>query len=717
MVKRFPDKNKILSKLDFRVFYKSEIKKLSSPDKNGQAKGLCPFHKDSNPSLSVNLNNGLFNCFGCDAKGSVFDFYMKKNGVDFKTAKLRLAEIAGISIQDDRKPKNKNLGDPENIYNYTDEKGNLLFQVCRFKPKTFRQPRPNRSKKGQWIWNLKGVEKVPYRLPQIIQAKTVFLTEGEKDADLLVKLGLTASCNPMGAGKWRDIYNQYFENKQIIILPDNDDQGRKHANQVAKSLYEVAEIIKVVELPGLPKKGDVSDWIKSGHTKDELLSIVKTTAEWESSQKGQDETEERPSSGSDEFFVGNKFIPTAVINSIIQRHDVFHDGSGFFFYVQKRGVWLAQHDNFVGKIIKTMLENKSRRFYVQDVKKQLEWETFLTPDDLRQNRKLINLSNGMLDLQNGKLVPHKKEYYSKIQIPIEFNPTAECTRFMQFLEEIFQDDLEKIDALQDFSGYCLYPEIFIHEALFLIGSGANGKSVCINIIRKVIGRENVSALEPHQLSKKFLLGSLKDKLLNVSSEIQTKSQIDSSILKQVVSGDLVQADIKYKEPFTFRPIAKHIFSMNETPIITDRTYAMKRRLIILKFEQTFCGTKEDKHLEGKLSDELPGILNWCLVGLSRVFKNKAITKSKQMKEDKKAFMRAINPVLTFVDEFCILDKEALVGKDELYQAYKEYSEDSRLRSLSRPKFYDHLLRDYPTIKESRPDAGKRFFKGIGLLIG
>jgi len=130
----------------------------------------------------------------------------------------------------------------------------------------------------------------------------------------------------------------------------------------------------------------------------------------------------------------------------------------------------------------------------------------------------------------------------------------------------------------------------------------------------------------------------------------------------VISGDLVQADVKHKEPFTFRPIAKHIFSMNETPIITDRTYAMKRRLIILKFNQTFCGKKEDKHLEDKLAKELPGILNWSLIGLSRVLQNESITKSKWMEEDKKAFMRSINPVLSFVDEVCVLKAEALVLK-------------------------------------------------------
>jgi len=143
---------------------------------------------------------------------------------------------------------------------------------------------------------------------------------------------------------------------------------------------------------------------------------------------------------------------------------------------------------------------------------------------------------------------------------------------------------------------------------------------------------------------------------------------------------------------------------------------MKRRLIILKFNQTFCGKKEDKHLEDKLAKELPGILNWSLIGLSRVLQNESITKSKWMEEDKKAFMRSINPVLSFVDEVCVLKAEALVLKENLYQKYNSWSDELGLRPLTKIKFYEQLLNDFPGIVEARPGGGSRHFKGIGLLI-
>jgi len=468
-------------------------------------------------------------------------------------------------------------------------------------------------------------------------------------------------------------------------------------------------MVKVVELPGLSEKGDVSDWIKLGHTKNELLSLVESAQEW-------DPEKETPLPDKSDFFEDNRFVPTAVVDYIVGRYDIFHDGGSFYLYNIDRGVWLAQNDSVVGKIIKDALEHKSKLNYIKDVMKQLEYESFKTPGELQQNHKLINLSNGMLDIQNNKLLPHDKEYYSRVQIPIEFDPNAKCPRYQKFLKEIFKDDPKKIEALQDFSGYCLYPEIFIHAALLFIGSGANGKSVFINTFAKVFGKENVSALDPHQFSNGFLLGTLKNKLLNVSSEVQTKSPIESKILKQVISGDLVQADIKYKEPFTFRPIAKHIFSMNEVPLISDRTYAMKRRLIILKFNQTFYGKKEDKRLESKLADELPGILNCCLEGLTRVLENESITMSDQMIEDKKAFIGAMNPVLHFVDAACVLKDEALVIKNDLYQRHKSWCDESGLKPLTKIKFYEQLLSDFPGIVEARPGGGSRHFKGIGLLI-
>lgn len=192
------------------------------------------------------------------------------------------------------------LGKPDNIYVYTCEQGvKHYLYVCRFDPKedrkekTFRQCRPDG--KGGVIWSTKGVELVPYRLPELVKVEYCFMVEGERDVETLGCIGLVASCNPMGAGNWQDKLSKYFKGKKIAILPDNDKPGRSHAQQVANSLHCIAGSIKIVNLPDLPDKGDISDWFEAGHTKAELLSLAKQVKEWEPEGQAeyvnQDETE------------------------------------------------------------------------------------------------------------------------------------------------------------------------------------------------------------------------------------------------------------------------------------------------------------------------------------------------------------------------------------------------------------------------------------------
>jgi hypothetical protein len=284
----------VKSSLDFAAFYKSQLGELI-PGTNGNHQALCPFHEDSTPSFSVNLQTGLFRCFGCQTQGDVFDFYRANHVCGFKEALEALARIAGVEETPRPKPNQK----PRIVktHDYLDAAGNLIFQVVRREPKDFRQRRPDG--KGGWIWDLKGVEPVPYRLPDLIKAETVFIPEGEKDCDNLKDKGLTATCNPMGAGKWRASYAQYFQGKQVVILPDNDLPGKAHAQKVARSLHGIAARIKVLDLPGLPEKGDVTDWLKAGGTKEELLAMMEAAPEFDPASAPAPDPEEKPPAPSE----------------------------------------------------------------------------------------------------------------------------------------------------------------------------------------------------------------------------------------------------------------------------------------------------------------------------------------------------------------------------------------------------------------------------------
>jgi len=189
----------------------------------------------------------------------------------------------GLELRDLFPPKPK--PEPERkiaaVYPYVDESGKVLFEVVRYEPKTFAQRRPDG--KGGYIYNINDVRRVLYRLPDVLKAvqagETIFVVEGEKDADALGGLGLVATTNPHGAGKWREDYSETLRGAHVVIIPDRDEPGRKHADQVARSLWGKAKTIKVVELPGDGVK-DVSDWLKAGGTKEELLKLVAQAQEW-----------------------------------------------------------------------------------------------------------------------------------------------------------------------------------------------------------------------------------------------------------------------------------------------------------------------------------------------------------------------------------------------------------------------------------------------------
>jgi hypothetical protein len=228
----------------------------------------CPAHEDQRSSLSIGTGDDgrvLVHCHaGCSTEAIV--------------GKL------GLTMRDlmpDGDGRHAGNGKPtiDTTYDYRDEQGDLLYQVVRMIPKDFRQRKPKPG--GGWEWSLKGVRRVLYMLPELLAAvlaAIVFIVEGEKDVDNLVRRGLVATCNSGGAGKWLPDYNQYLRGRRVAILPDKDQPGRKHVQHVLSCLQGIAAEIKVVELPGAGK--DISDWLDAGGTAEELLRLVEAAPLW-----------------------------------------------------------------------------------------------------------------------------------------------------------------------------------------------------------------------------------------------------------------------------------------------------------------------------------------------------------------------------------------------------------------------------------------------------
>lgn len=183
-------------------------------------------------------------------------------------------------------PSRRQDGDIVATYDYHDQNGIIVFQAVRYAaPKDFRLRRADPARPGRYVGKVVGeVPLVPYRLPEVREAvglnQRIVIVEGEKDADRLAAAGIYATTNPMGAKKWKPEYTPHFRDARVVIIPDNDEPGRAHANQVAAALHGTTASVAILALPGLPEKGDVSDWLDAGHTITELGELVVTCPQW-----------------------------------------------------------------------------------------------------------------------------------------------------------------------------------------------------------------------------------------------------------------------------------------------------------------------------------------------------------------------------------------------------------------------------------------------------
>ena len=253
-----PSREQVLARVDIVTELERRGVKLIGSGKERTAK--CPFHEDGSPSFGVNVDKQVWKCHAGCGGGSVVELIAKFDG---RSESDVYKELAAECATTPAKP----AGKPEivKVYPYRDAAGRDVYEVVRLIPKSFRQR--HRGPDGKWVWNMDGVTRVLYRLPEIQNAEEVWLTEGEKDADTLVELGFHATCNVGGAGKWLDAYTQTLAGKHVVLCGDNDKPGREHIDKVLESIAGKVQSTRRITLPEGFK--DASDYRVSFRTAEE----------------------------------------------------------------------------------------------------------------------------------------------------------------------------------------------------------------------------------------------------------------------------------------------------------------------------------------------------------------------------------------------------------------------------------------------------------------
>ncbi|MBN1437502.1 MAG: hypothetical protein JW936_10555 [Sedimentisphaerales bacterium] len=637
----------------------SQLEHKSTGEGKWQAK--CPAHDDKRHSLTITkqADRILLHCHaGCAMQDIIAALGLKP------------ADLFPNSQKRESKPKQQ--GDI--IYDYTDENGKLLMQAVRRPDKSFCQRKPDGS--GGWTYKLGNLRRVLYHLPELIASTgPVFIVEGEKDVDNLRALGLTATCNVGGAGKWKEDYGHYLKGRKVVILPDNDDPGRKHALQVAEMLSEVTETIKILNLPDLQVKGDVSDWIEAGGTREQLLELAGAAVRYQLPAK-------RSAGGK----TSKTYLRTDVGNG-----ERFADLYGRRLrYCYTLGCWMvwdgrkwdlqrgeAHSRLLVAEMVQRMGSdaaqsgNQAERDWAFECQKSARISAILLEakgrlatygDELDSDPWLFNCQNGVLDLRSGELKAHDPDLLITKIAPVDYDPQADCTAWNNFLDVILAKDYEVMAFLQAAIGYSLTGSTREEKLFFVHGPGAAGKSTFVEAVKSTLGDYAITSDFETFLAKSGNEGArndiarLKSSRFVASIEVDDGKRLAEGLVKTITGSDTITARYLYKEAFEFRPQFKLWLCANHEPRVKQGDDAIWRRILRIPFDHAIPEDKRDPQVKATLTDPaisgaailrwaVEGCLSWQKVGLSVPNSIKDATNDYRAKMDPLADWLAENATL------------------------------------------------------------------------
>lgn len=337
--------------------------------------------------------------------------------------------------------------------------------------------------------------------------------------------------------------------------------------------------------------------------------------------------------------------------------------------------------------------SEARHYAMQDeLYKQFVSVSDLPVLESMEGETLVNLSNGTMEFAGGipRMREHRREDFLTYVLPFGYDPQAVCPLFDRYLGRVLPDEGCR-DLLAEYLGYVFTKGMKLEKVLLLYGSGANGKSVLFDIINALLGKENVCSHPLSALTRpdSYERPELQDKLLNYSPEINGK--LESSIFKQLASGEPVSARRPYERPFTMEGYAKLMFNCNELPRETEQTHAFFRRFLIIPFNVTIPEGEQDPELSRKIiSAELPGIFNWVLAGLGRLTKRGKFLQPEAVRQELERFRRESDSVAMFTGDSGLVPGGDRIPFADLYRDYKAYCNDYGFSPCSAKTFSQRL---------------------------
>jgi P4 family phage/plasmid primase-like protien len=506
--------------------------------------------------------------------------------------------------------------------------------------------------------------------------------------------------------------------KRVILTFDNDDAGRKFTIDFGNLLFARKIPFAIAEIPN--KYKDIADYYADGNEieslalQDGITHLAKSVVDKEEFKAfayraarimDRAELAELFSTvGKYEHFshVWLKEIQAScfkappepvVVREILKAHKLLYvPAVGFYEYVPQ-GKWTLLHDEIIHGYISDVLGGFTAGGKLEPIKKLMRPEVLTTQEFDR--KPVVNFINGTLELDTGNFRAHAEDDCCSIQLPYPYLPEAKCPRWNTFIEQITAQDPKRQENLQFIAGYALFSDCR-HEKIFVLtGEGGNGKSMFTAVLQRLFGEENVTHITPQGITEAFERIHLRSALLNITGEIKSDLSSTEEILKQLASGEPIQACYKGKDFIHFKSRAKLIFCCNGQLRASDTSEGLSRRLTIIDFPCKFVEYPDpedtyqferDINILDRLLPELSGIFNWAYQGYKDLLRYGEFTETNEQAQLMDNFRKASNPIEVFVAD--LMDNPVWkITNAEMYKKYRYWCEDNGHRPLASVRFH------------------------------
>jgi len=400
---------------------------------------------------------------------------------------------------------------------------------------------------------------------------------------------------------------------------------------------------------------------------------------------------------------------------ILGRGHRFARDAGGLLYLYKDGVYRPEGERFIQAEAKRALAElgAAEQWSSHKCGEAARWIAADCPvlwD--RPPADVVNVRNGLLDVNTGELRPHSPDFLSPVQLPVRFDPDARCPGWEAFVEATFPPDA--LEIAWEIPGWLMVPDTSLQKAVMLTGDGANGKSRYLAGLQTFLGGDNVAAIPLQKLEEdRFAAARLLGKLANIYADLPAKALEKSEVFKMLTGGDTIACERKFQESFEARLFCRMVFSCNNPPQIRDATNAFFRRWVVIPFECTLHA--EDlipaDELDALLGspEELSGLLNRALEGLRRLRARKAFPQAKSLEEALHAFREACDPLAAWLDRVTIPDPDGWIEAEALYRGWMANCQEQGLTVMSRESFGRSIRRIRPhwVIERPRAEDGSR----------